>query len=372
MSLSRQILLVCLIALLAGGGYFGYGAFAAKEEAANSGQRRGGGAIKVEVATAELKEFATTLEAVGSTRASQSIAIQPNAEGTVTEVLFTSGQKVAKGDALLRMDQALQQAELEEAKAALVQVDLELERAETLRTSQVVAKSTLETIKARRAAAQAAVIRAEKNLADRTLIAPFSGVTGLSNVDVGARITENTIVTTLDDLEIVELEFAVSEQYFGVIKNGMAITAYSAAFRDVSFSGQVSEVGSRIDAVSRSFSVRASLPNKDNALPAGMFMRIVIALETGEAPSVPEEAVVAEGGGAYVFAVEEGKAVRKVVTLGRRVPGFVEIVEGLEAGATVVVRGTNKVRSNAPVDIINGAAPAKTSETKIPDARNAS
>ena len=363
MPLIRQMLIVCLIAAVLGGGYYAYGALnAGGDETANAGQGRGGGAVKVEVAKASLKAFSTAIEAVGSTIAKQSITIQPNVDGTVEAVLFTAGQEVKQGQPLLKMDQTLEEAALEEAKAALVQVDLELERAEALRTNQVVSKATLEGIKARRAAANAAVIRAEKQLADRTLRAPFAGTTGISSVDVGARIGDNTIVTTLDDLQSVELEFAISEQYFGIIQKNMQITAVSSAFEGKTFSGQITEVGSRIDAVSRSFSVRATLPNEDKALPSGMFMRIIIALEQNEAVSVPEEAIVAEGGGSYIFEVIDNKSIRKEISLGRRVPGFVEVTQGLEVGASVVVRGTNKVRSNGAVEIVDPNAPEKPKE----------
>jgi len=363
MPLIRQMLIVCLIAAVLGGGYYAYGAYnAGGDETANAGQRRGGGAVKVEVAQASLRAFSTAIEAVGSTIAKQSITIQPNVDGTVEAVLFTAGQEVKQGQPLLKMDQTLEEAALEEAKAALVQVDLELERAEALRTNQVVSKATLEGIKARRAAANAAVIRAEKQLADRTLRAPFAGTTGISSVDVGARIGDNTIVTTLDDLQSVELEFAISEQYFGIIQKNMQITAVSSAFEGKTFSGQITEVGSRIDAVSRSFSVRATLPNEDKALPSGMFMRIIIALEQNEAVSVPEEAIVAEGGGSYIFEVIDNKSIRKEISLGRRVPGFVEVTQGLEVGASVVVRGTNKVRSNGAVEIVDPNAPEKPNE----------
>jgi membrane fusion protein (multidrug efflux system) len=179
---------------------------------------------------------------------------------------------------------------------------------------------------------------------------------------VGARIGDNTIVTTLDDLQSVELEFAISEQYFGIIQKNMQITAVSSAFEGKTFSGQITEVGSRIDAVSRSFSVRATLPNEDKALPSGMFMRIIIALEQNEAVSVPEEAIVAEGGGSYIFEVIDNKSIRKEISLGRRVPGFVEVTQGLEVGASVVVRGTNKVRSNGAVEIVDPNAPEKPNE----------
>ena len=120
------------------------------------------------------------------------------------------------------------------------------------------------------------------------------------------------------------------------------------------FTGEIVEIDSRIDAVSRAFRVRADLPNEDRALPAGMFMQVTITLDGGEAAVIPEEAVVAEEGSAFVFVVEDGKAARRTITTGRRAPGFVEVVDGLAPDALVVTRGTNKLRDGAGVKLASG------------------
>ena len=137
--------------------------------------------------------------------------------------------------------------------------------------------------------AQARLDVARKQLADRTVKAPFAGVVGIRRVDVGARVDDDTVLTTLDDLSEVEIEFSVPEIFFGRVRQGQTVSATSAAFPGRAFSGRIVTVDTRIGAVSRAFRVRAILPNPDLVLHAGMFMHVEVVLE--ERPAVDHAAV---------------------------------------------------------------------------------
>ena len=129
---------------------------------------------------------------------------------------------------------------------------------------------------------------------------------------------------------------------------GILSSVFAAKHR---YTGKVIEIDSRIDAASRAFHVRADLPNEDGALPAGMFMQVSMSLTGGETTVIPEEAVIAESGAAYVFVVEEDKASRRQIELGRRAFGIVEVVSGIDADALVVTRGISKLRDGMSVKI---------------------
>ncbi|MCB1471463.1 MAG: efflux RND transporter periplasmic adaptor subunit [Rhodobiaceae bacterium] len=354
MPLVRQLLIVALLAAAAFGGYRAWQVI----EPGSAGGAGNGSAPRaatlVEAVQVERRKMETTIEAVGTTIAASSVEIVPLVEGRVEKIAFRAGQHVAASEVLAELDSDLQRADLSEAEATLRRVELELERVSRLYGREIVSTARVEEMTAELATAKAAVARARRNLADRTIRAPFAGTIGLNRVDIGARVTETTVITTLDDLSHVEVEFQIAENLFGITRLGQKVDTRTAAYPGRVFTGEIVEIDSRIDAVSRAFRVRADLPNEDRALPAGMFMQVTITLDGGEAAVIPEEAVVAEEGSAFVFVVEDGKAARRTITTGRRAPGFVEVVDGLAPDALVVTRGTNKLRDGAGVKLASG------------------
>ncbi|MGI9499835.1 MAG: efflux RND transporter periplasmic adaptor subunit, partial [Geminicoccaceae bacterium] len=285
-------------------------------------------------------------------RARQSVDITPAASGRVLSISFTPGSQVEKGSTLLQLDDVAERADVAEAEAERRQAALALDRARALVAKKSISQSTVDELEATFAAAEARVDRVKKQLAERRIEAPFAGRVGLKQVDVGARVDDETVITTLDDLAAVEVEFGVPEIFFSEVSAGQKVTATSAAFGARVFDGIIETVDSRIDRVSRSFQVRATIPNDDLALPTGMFMLVELTLTERLAVTVPEEAVVVSGDEAQLFVVEDGKAMKRKVVLGQRELGLVEIVDGIEAGELTIVRGIQKVRPGVEVRIV--------------------
>jgi membrane fusion protein (multidrug efflux system) len=198
----------------------------------------------------------------------------------------------------------------------------------------------------------ATVDRAKRKLADRSIRAPFPGVVGIKRVDVGARVDDQTVIATLDDLAEIQIEFSVPEQFYARVEVGQAAEATSVSFPGRKFAGKVALVDSRVDAASRSFKVRVAVPNPDFVLPAGMFMHVQLTLESREGLTVPEEAIIPEAGASYVFVIDGGKAHRRKVAVGRRDVGLVEISEGLTLGEEVVVKGLAALREGTRVRVV--------------------
>lgn len=354
MSIWRQFLIILLAVGLSYAGYEYYqrslGDTGATSEGAN---RRSGTPAVVELARAEIRTLSDTVEAVGTTRARQSIDIVPEADGRVEKILFEPGQHVSKGATLVQLDDTIARADLAEADAKLIERERVLERVTQLRGSSTVSEATLEEAIARLAEARAQLDRAEQRLAERVIRAPFAGTVGLADVDQGARVTAGTYITRLDDLSEVEVEFSLPETLFSQITRGQAITATSPAFPDREFAGQIEAVDTRIDPVSRSFRTRAVIPNSDGTLPAGMFMSLQLTLSQSDRIVVPEEAIVFQAAETYVFVVADGKAQQVTVSTGQRRDGVVTIERGLEEGAEVVVRGLHRVRNGGAVEVLN-------------------
>ncbi|EWY41690.1 secretion protein HylD [Skermanella stibiiresistens SB22] len=353
MTMVRQILIVLLLIAVAGGAWW----FAVASPGDGEGraeQGSGPSAVQVEVAEVQLGEVSEIIEAVGTARPRQSIDLIADDSGRVDEILFETGQRVDQGQPLVRLDSGIEQANLAEAEAGLLDTRTQLERARQLATSRAVSEARVDELEAAFRAAEARVAAERQRLRDRTTNAPFAGVVGLREVDVGARVTDTTVLTRLDDLAVIELEFQVPERYFGTIRQGQPVQATSTAFPDTVFAGSVAAIDTRIDAVSRSFRVRAELPNSEARIPGGLFMLARITLVTRpDAILIPEEAVVPEGRSTFVYRItgapDEPRAERIEVRLGQRRVGEVEVVEGLRAGDRVVTAGLQRLRPGAPV-----------------------
>jgi len=178
---------------------------------------------------------------------------------------------------------------------------------------------------------------------------------GLRRVSPGSFVSPSTVITTLDDVSKIKLDFSVPETFLTAVSEGMAIEAHSIVYPGRDFAGVVASVDTRLDPVSRAVQVRAVLPNDDGALRPGMFMTVDLRHSQGEEIVAPEQALVPEGSSQYVFVVRDNVVEKRAVEIGRRVPGFVVIVSGLEEGERVVAEGTGKVRDGMQVEDIADA-----------------
>ncbi len=316
----------------------------------------GGGATRVVTAEVELQPLVDEIQALGTARANESIQIQPRISSLIEEINFEEGQRVAAGELLVELENSEILAGLALAEANLSESRSLYERNLSLSSSQAISVSNLEELLAEVQVNQAQVQAAQARL-DNTLIrAPFDGRVGLRRVSPGSFVSSSTIITTLDDISIIKLDFSVPETFLTVVSEGMDIRAESVVYPDRVFEGTVISVDTRLDPVSRSVQVRAAIPNDDEALKPGMFMTVDLQRDRGEVLVAPEQAIVPEGTTQYVFVVDEGVVERRAVELGRRIPGYVVIASGLTPGETVVTEGTGKVREGSQVESVNSAA----------------
>ena len=319
----------------------------------------------VEVDTVRTGRVVETRDAVGTVRAFESITVTAKVPGVVQEIAFGEGQIVNANDVLVRLDSDERRADIEtavaETRRAVAQRDelnTRLERAVALRrsgagTEAVVADLTAQVkgLESAIAAAEARRRAAEARLEDLVIRAPFGGRLGTRSVSLGAYVSPGTRITTLDDLTKVRLDFAVPENLLDQLNPGQVVRARSAAFGERLFDGKVALIDPRIEPTTRSVRLTAEFENKDEALKPGMFLSVAIEVSNKEnAVVVPEEAVVSEGLRHVVFLVKDGKIERRVIRIGQRQAARVEVVEGLQPGETLVVRGVQRVRAGAPVN----------------------
>lgn len=303
------------------------------------------------------------LRALGTVRANEAIEVTARVSNLVAAVRFRDGQVVNRGAVLVELDAAQARAELAIAQAALTESTSQLRRARELQVTQALSASQLEQIEATQLANEARLAAARARFDDTFVRAPFAGRVGLRRVSVGTLVNPGTVITTLDDTSVVKIDFAVPENELAALRDGLTLTAASAAWPGTRFEGRVLSVDSRVDPTTRAVTVRASVPNRDGRLRAGMFVNVALQRDQREAIVIPEEALVPEQDKQFVFVVADGVATRREVRIGARRPGEVEIVSGLDLGERIVIEGTVKVRDGGPVQDL--AVPDSTAPANV-------
>jgi membrane fusion protein (multidrug efflux system) len=313
-------------------------------------------AIPVVTRPARIEQMGIEIEAVGTTQANESVEVTSKASNTVTAIRFQEGEEVARGAVLVEMDSSEARANLAEAQASLARSKSQHNRSLDLQSRQVLSVADLEQVEASLKADEARVAAAQSRLDDTVIRASFGGRTGFRHVSVGSFVSPGTMITTLDDTSVIKLDFTVPETYLFVLRRGLQVTARATGLPDRTFTGTVTNMDSRVDPVTRSVIVRAELPNVDGLLRQGMFMTVALQGEVVPTLLVPEEAIVPERGHTYVFVVRNNVVERREVSIGKRRPGFVEIVSGVAEQERVVVDGTQNVRDGSVVQEAGGAS----------------
>ena len=305
------------------------------------------------VSEARVEPFPLSAEALGNARANEAVDIRPEITAAITGIYFEEGAWVDKGDVLVVLENSRPLADLAAARAALVDSESQWRRSSELFKTQVISESQLEQLEARRDADLAAVNAAESRLNQTVLRAPFAGQLGLRRVSVGSIASPVTVITTLDDTSQIKLDFDVPEVFMARLEKGLMVTARSAAWPDLEFNGEVISIDTRVDPISRTIIVRALLPNESTHLRPGMFLTVSLLKEDVRSLMIPEEALVPERSKQFVYVVDDQGIVERLeVRTGRRRPGQVEILEGLQPGVRVITEGTQKARPGQPVTVL--------------------
>lgn len=317
--------------------------------------RKTQGAIPVISAPVRLQDFSDALEALGTTKANETVLLTTDTTKKVTEIYFEDGQIVKKGALLLALDSSEEAAELNSAQAALAEAQASYDRAEGLQNNNALSKGTLQerltTLKQNEAVIEEIKARLEK----LSIVAPFDGVLGLREVSVGALIRPGDTITTIDDLEQVKVDFDVPSVFLSDLKPGMSVIGEVEAFGTRKFKGEVRTIRTQVDPVTRTVKVRAVFHNESFILKPGLLMTVTLLRNKREALLIPEESLIKRGEKNFVFLVVEKDgqkiAQQKEIEIGGRKPGLVEVLSGLLEGDQVVAHGTMKVGDGRPVTV---------------------
>ena len=299
-------------------------------------------------------------ESLGTTMANESVNITSKVSERVSRIRFEEGQLVKAGQELIELDTDEARANLAVASADFSESRSNFKRAEELDRTKSISQSELKQLQSAMEADQARVQAATARLADLTIRAPFDGRVGLRRISAGSLVSPGTIITTLDDLDTIKLDFSLPEVLMAKLKPGLEINATSIAYPDTAFAGKVISIDTRVDPVTRSITIRARIPNAEGLLRPGMLMSVVLIQEELDALVIPEQSLISEQSRQYVFVINQGRAEKRQVETGRRRPGEVEIVDGLVEGEMIVVEGTQRLQVGSEVEVIKELAADET------------
>ncbi len=319
-----------------------------------------GGSQSVYVVPARLETFADRIEAIGTLSANESITVTAKAQGVIRSINFDDGAIVRANEQIVSIAAAEEDARLNVELANLEEQRKTLDRIADLAKSNNVSQARVDEQMALVKKAEANVAAARARVSDFRIWAPFSGVLGTRKVSLGALVNPGTVITTLDDISVVKLDFAVPESFLSSLRPGLDIEATSQTYPGEVFVGKVSSVDSRVDPVTRSLAIRAIISNDDARLRPGMLMIVELIKDRRESLIIPEQALMPDGTKQFVYVVNgENVAERKEIIIGTRRPGFVEVTGGLAEGDLIVTEGTMQLRPGANVRVLTPGDAAK-------------
>lgn len=308
------------------------------------------------VARVAIAQDDLVFEAVGTGRALRSVELKTEASGKIIEMPLAPGKRFKKGDILVKLDGSQQRLALSLAETRLADAVRKQERYTRLEDAGTTALARLDEVRTLSKIATIELERAQEALEDRILRAPFDGVSGLADVEVGAWVDSNTAIASFDDRSVILVAFNLPETLISRLVPGSQVTASTPSADGRSLRGNIADIDSRIAESSRTMKIRAAFPNADDTLRPGASFNIRLELPGRKFPMVPELALQFARSSLHVWKVSDQKAEQIEVDLIRRRRGGVLVDGPLTDGDKVVVEGAQRLTPGEPLQILNPIA----------------
>jgi multidrug efflux system membrane fusion protein len=371
MKKSRTITWILLIAVVAGGGYFGWSRYRTAQEAqAAANAKKAAPAVRVSIAPVEKSDFPVYLTGLGTVQGFNTVLVRTRVDGQIDKVAFKEGQMVNQGDLLVEIDPRPYQAALDQAKAKkaqdeanLANANLDLQRYTKLgefatKQQTDTQRSTVQQLTAQIAADDAAIANAQTQLDYTQVKSPITGVAGLRQVDIGNIVNASTQtgIVTVAQIEPIAVIFTAPEEQLPNINEGQSaqqlkVIAITTDGKKPLAEGSLAVVNNQVDSTSGTIRLKAVFDNKNHALWPGQSVSTRLLVKTlKDATVVPDDAIQHGTNGLYVYAVNaDGKAELHNVKVSQSIDGKSVIDEGLSPGQQVITAGQYKVSPGTSV-----------------------
>jgi membrane fusion protein (multidrug efflux system) len=324
----------------------------------------------VTTVVAQQEEWPATLSAIGTMAAVQGVTVSADLPGTVERIFFDSGRAVRAGEVLAILDTRQEKAQLATIEARRELAQLTFTRVQELLNEKVISKAEFDRATAELQQSEAQLGEVKAAIERKTIRAPFSGVLGLRQVNLGQYLAGGDPLVTLQSLNPIYVNFGVPQQSAGQMPAGRVVKVTTADVSGAVWTGRVTALDSMVDEATRNIQVQATLPNPEGKLRPGMFVQAEVTIGPSQSVVVlPASAINYAPYGDSVFVVadfkgEDGKSYRGVrqqlVKLGPARGDQVAILTGVKPGEEVVTSGLFKLRNGAAVQINNSVRPANS------------
>jgi membrane fusion protein (multidrug efflux system) len=318
-----------------------------------------------------------SVDAIGTVQAVHGVTVAADLPGLVSRIEFDSGKKVRAGDVLVRLDTRQEQAQLQAAEAQRSLATVNFERMKGLREKGITSQAEYDTAAAQQKQAVAQTGETRASIGRKTILAPFSGVLGIRQVNLGQYLKPGDPIVALQSLDPIYVNFDVPQEQLGALQIGAEVRVTAQGIEKSAAAGTITAVNSVVDEGTRNIQVQATLANTQEKLRPGMFVRAQVVLGAG-APVValPTSAINYAPYGNSVFIVgqmkgKDGKPYSGVrqqfVKLGSSRGDQIAVLSGVKAGEEVVSSGVFKLRSGAAVVVNNKVQPSNNPAPKPED-----
>lgn len=312
--------------------------------------------VRVEVDKVRRGSLTREMTVVGTLEADHFVTIKAQIRGLVSKVYIVGGENVQKGDLLFELDDRTYSAQLKEAQALLTLAESSFEREKKLSDKKFGTAKKLEEARAQFLKTQAGVEKAQKDLDDTKIRAPFDGIVGLHHISAGTPITADLDLISITDMDPMKVNFKMPSKFIPHLNVGQRIKISVDSYPGQEFPGEVEAIDAQIDTGAQSIAIQATIPNKKNLLKPGMFVRVkVIVGSKDNSLIVPEEAIVNISDQTYIWRVIEHPhpgsyvALRVQVLTGIQEKDRIEITKNLKEGDIILTVGHQKVADGVPV-----------------------
>jgi membrane fusion protein, multidrug efflux system len=306
----------------------------------------------VEITPVTVGRINDIVRAVGTLEANESVMIRPEIPGLITRILFTEGQAVEKGMALIELDDSELQAHVADAEAQLKIAHLTYDRMMQLTGNQnpFISEQQIDQAISTLGTAKANYALYQTRLAKTRIRAPFAGYVGIRRISPGDYVQPGQDLVNLEDLHTLKIDFKIPETFLPRLSIGQQIEVITDADPTHPFTGHIYVLDPRVDSSSRAVRVRARVPNAGGKLRPGLFANIDLTLgEQANALLVPEEAVIPQRDKSFVYRVQNHTARWTEVGLGMRHGGLVQVLQGLHEGDDIIRVGHHKIKDGTAV-----------------------
>ena len=331
----------------------------------------------VTTAVVKTERWQPVLSAVGSLKAVNGVTVSTDLAGIISQIAFPSGATVKKGDLLVKLDSQQEEAQLHSAEARRDLAKLSLDRQRNLRATGAVSQSDYDSAESESRQATAAVDEAKALIARKSITAPFDGLLGIRQVDLGQYLNVGAPIVALQSTDPIYVNFAMPQENLGQITAAKILRVMATGVSTDQFAGAITAIDSHLDESTRNVMIQGTVKNTESKLLPGMFVNVAVVLPEQDVISIPASSINYAPYGNSVFVVKEKKgpdgkpymeAQQQFVKLGPSRGDQVSVVsDTLKEGDVVVSSGVFKLRSGIPVQVNNSVQPGNEANPNPPN-----